>query len=57
MATYAKELAQLPLAEAARLVRAKEVSPVELVEACFSFLPVRVALDLAGWAEVDIFVH
>jgi ribonuclease D len=30
---------------------------VELAEACFSFLPVRVALDLAGWAEVDIFAH
>jgi aspartyl-tRNA(Asn)/glutamyl-tRNA(Gln) amidotransferase subunit A len=36
MATYAKELAQLTLAEAARLVRAKEVSPVELVEACLA---------------------
>jgi ribonuclease D len=29
----------------------------DLAEACFSFLPVRVALDLAGWAEVDIFAH
>jgi aspartyl-tRNA(Asn)/glutamyl-tRNA(Gln) amidotransferase subunit A len=36
MATYAKELAQLTLAEAARLVRAREVSPVELVEACLA---------------------
>jgi aspartyl-tRNA(Asn)/glutamyl-tRNA(Gln) amidotransferase subunit A len=34
MPTDAKELAQLTLAEASRLVRAKEVSPVELVEAC-----------------------
>ncbi len=25
--------------------------------ACFEFLPVRAALDLAGWAEVDIFSH
>jgi aspartyl-tRNA(Asn)/glutamyl-tRNA(Gln) amidotransferase subunit A len=36
MAPSAKDLAQLPLAEAARLVRAKEVSPVELVEACLA---------------------
>ncbi len=28
-----------------------------LAEACFSFLPVRAALDLAGWAEQDIFAH
>jgi ribonuclease D len=30
---------------------------VELAQACFDFLPVRVALDLAGWAETDIFAH
>lgn len=29
----------------------------EVAEACFAFLPVRVALDLAGWAEMDIFAH
>ncbi|MBX3549589.1 MAG: ribonuclease D [Xanthobacteraceae bacterium] len=28
-----------------------------LAEACFSFLPTRVALDLGGWAEEDIFAH
>ncbi|MGH6948640.1 MAG: ribonuclease D [Kiloniellales bacterium] len=28
-----------------------------LAEACFAFLPVRAALDLAGWPEVDIFAH
>lgn len=28
-----------------------------LAEACFSFLPVRAALDLAGWDEEDIFSH
>jgi ribonuclease D len=26
-------------------------------EACFAFLPARVDLDLAGWADVDIFAH
>ncbi|HAQ33690.1 MAG: ribonuclease H-like domain-containing protein [Alphaproteobacteria bacterium] len=29
----------------------------ELAKACFEFLPVRVALDLAGWDEEDIFSH
>jgi ribonuclease D len=28
-----------------------------LAEACFGFLPARVALDLGGWPEVDIFSH
>lgn len=28
-----------------------------LAEACFAFLPSRAALDLAGWAEVDVFAH
>jgi ribonuclease D len=26
-------------------------------EACFKFLPARVDLDLAGWADVDLFAH
>jgi ribonuclease D len=29
----------------------------DLLQACFDFLPVRAALDLAGWGEVDIFQH
>ena len=28
-----------------------------MAEECFEFLPTRVALDLAGWAEEDIFAH
>lgn len=28
-----------------------------LAQACFDFLPVRAQLDLAGWAEEDIFAH
>ena len=28
-----------------------------LAQACFEFLPTRAELDLAGWAEVDIFAH
>jgi ribonuclease D len=29
----------------------------ELARACFDFLPVRARLDLAGWADQDIFAH
>jgi len=29
----------------------------EFAQACFQFLPNRARLDLAGWAEVDIFAH
>ncbi|HWL05206.1 MAG TPA: ribonuclease D [Xanthobacteraceae bacterium] len=29
----------------------------ELARACFDFLPHRARLDLAGWAEQDIFAH
>jgi len=29
----------------------------ELAKACFDFLPHRAELDLAGWAEQDIFAH
>jgi len=28
-----------------------------LADACFSFLPIRAALDLAGWDDEDIFAH
>ncbi|HEU0043248.1 ribonuclease D [Sphingomonas sp.] len=28
-----------------------------MAQACFDFLPVRAALDLAGWPEIDIFAH
>ncbi len=28
-----------------------------LAQACFDFLPTRAMLDLAGWAEQDIFAH
>jgi ribonuclease D len=30
---------------------------VALAQACFDFLPDRALLDLAGWAEQDIFAH
>jgi ribonuclease D len=37
-----------------RLQREKRV---ELAQGCFDFLPHRALLDLAGWAEQDIFAH
>ena len=30
---------------------------LRLAQQCFEFLPVRAALDLAGWADTDIFDH
>jgi ribonuclease D len=30
---------------------------VALAQACFDFLPARALLDIAGWAEQDIFAH
>ena len=38
----------------ARLIREGRM---ELAQACFDFLPTRAALDLAGWADQDIFAH
>jgi ribonuclease D len=29
----------------------------QLAQACFDFLPHRALLDLAGWADEDIFAH
>jgi ribonuclease D len=37
-----------------RLIRENRT---ELAQACFDFLPQRALLDLAGWAEQDIFAH
>ena len=30
---------------------------VALAQACFDFIPARALLDIAGWAEQDIFAH
>ena len=38
-------------------VRLARENRIELAEACFDFIPARALLDLAGWAEVDIFAH
>jgi ribonuclease D len=38
-------------------LRLKREGRLHLAQACFDFLPVRAELDLAGWAEADIFAH
>jgi ribonuclease D len=35
----------------------KREGRMELAQACFDFLPARAELDVAGWAEGDIFAH
>jgi len=37
--------------------RLKREGRMELAEACFAFLPARAKLDIAGWADKDIFSH
>ena len=38
-------------------LRLQREQRAELAQACFDFLPARALLDLAGWAEQDIFAH
>ncbi|MDA7787683.1 ribonuclease D [Sphingomonadaceae bacterium] len=38
-------------------VRLEREGRTELAQACFDFLPARARLDIAGWAEHDIFSH
>ncbi len=38
-------------------LRLQREGRMELAQACFDFLPVRARLDLAGWADTDIFAH
>ena len=38
-------------------LRLEREGRMELAQACFDFLPARARLDLAGWAEHDIFSH
>ncbi|MDJ0894981.1 MAG: ribonuclease D [Alphaproteobacteria bacterium] len=37
--------------------RLQRTDRTELAAACFAFLPVRAELDLAGWADEDVFAH
>jgi ribonuclease D len=44
------------LREKLNVVLARE-GRTQYAQACFTFLPTRAELDLAGWAEFDIFAH
>ena len=37
--------------------RLRREGRTQIAQACFDFLPTRARLDLAGWAETDIFSH
>jgi len=39
------------------IVRLEREGRMEIAQACFDFLPTRALLDIAGWAEHDIFNH
>ena len=39
------------------VARLEREGRTELAQACFDFLPARARLDLAGWADKDIFSH
>ena len=38
-------------------VRLEREGRMAIAQACFDFLPTRALLDIAGWAENDIFSH
>ncbi len=37
--------------------RLERENRMALAQACFDFLPHRALLDLAGWADQDVFAH
>jgi len=39
------------------IVRLEREGRMEMAQACFDFLPTRARLDIAGWADHDIFSH
>lgn len=39
------------------VVRLEREGRTEMAQACFDFLPTRARLDMAGWADHDIFSH
>lgn len=41
----------------ALIARLDREGRTDIAQACFDFLPTRARLDLAGWAETDIFAH
>jgi ribonuclease D len=57
MAYAASDVLHLHRLRAALDERLVRENRMEMAQACFDFLPMRARLDLAGWAEIDIFAH
>src|SRR5262249_25253214 len=57
VAYAASDVLHLPALKAKLDAMLAREGRTELAAACFGFLPVRVRLDLAGWAAEDIFSH
>jgi ribonuclease D len=57
LAYAANDVAYLHRLKAALDAMLAREGRTQLAQACFDFLPARAELDLAGWADVDIFAH
>jgi len=57
LAYAANDVAYLHRLKDALDLMLKREGRMELAQACFDFLPARADLDLAGWADGDIFAH
>ena len=57
LAYAANDVAYLHRLKVALDVMLNRENRMALARACFDFLPGRAELDLAGWAETDIFAH
>jgi ribonuclease D len=53
----ASDVRYLHAAHAVLAERLEREGRTQIAQACFDFLPTRALLDLAGWAETDIFSH
>jgi len=53
----ASDVRYLHALKAAFDIRLEREGRAAMAQACFDFLPMRARLDLAGWAETDIFAH
>ena len=53
----ASDVRYLHRLQAELVKRLEREGRMEIAQACFDFLPTRARLDLAGWADKDIFSH
>ena len=57
IAYAASDVLHLHQLKSALDIRLEREGRTQIAQACFDFLPTRARLDLAGWAETDIFTH